>query len=43
VKGARQDEVMHEHLARFTDDEGVLFIGRAQEKRACQNFRVSHG
>jgi hypothetical protein len=34
VKGARKDEVMHEHLARFTDDEGVLFIGRAQEKTA---------
>ena len=23
---------MHEHLARFTGTEGVLFIGRAQEK-----------
>ncbi|HEY4007316.1 MAG TPA: hypothetical protein VGM60_19325 [Pseudonocardia sp.] len=23
---------MHEHLAWFTGDEGVLFIGRAQEK-----------
>jgi hypothetical protein len=34
VKGQRKDEVMHEHLARFTDDEGVLFIGRAQEKTA---------
>ena len=30
VKGQRKDEVMHEHLARFTDDEGVLFVGRAQ-------------
>jgi hypothetical protein len=34
VKGQRKDEVMHEHLARFTDEEGVLFIGRAQEKTA---------
>src|SRR5919206_2273685 len=32
VKGQRKDEVMHEHLARFTGDEGVLFIGRTQEK-----------
>jgi hypothetical protein len=23
---------MHEHLARFTADEGVVFIGRALEK-----------
>jgi hypothetical protein len=32
VKGARKDDVMHQHLARFTGTEGVLFIGRAQEK-----------
>jgi hypothetical protein len=32
VKGQRKDDVMHEHLARFTATEGVLFIGRAQEK-----------
>jgi len=32
VKGQRKDDVMHEHLARFTGEEGVLFIGRAQEK-----------
>jgi hypothetical protein len=35
VKGQRKDEVMHEHLARFEAagvTEGVLFIGRAQEK-----------
>ena len=24
------DDVMLEHLARFTGEEGVLFIGRAQ-------------
>ena len=32
VKGQRKDDVMHEHLARFTAEEGVLFVGRAQEK-----------
>ena len=32
VKGQRKDDVMHEHLATFTAEEGVLFIGRAQEK-----------
>ncbi|MDN5772072.1 MAG: MarR family transcriptional regulator, partial [Microlunatus sp.] len=32
VKHQRKDDVMHEHLARFTGTEGVLFIGRAQEK-----------
>jgi hypothetical protein len=32
VKGQRKDDVMHEHLARFTAEEGVLFIGRAREK-----------
>jgi hypothetical protein len=35
VKGQRKDDVMHEHLAAFTAagrTEGVLFVGRAQEK-----------
>jgi len=32
AKGQRKDDVMHAHLARFTAEEGVLFIGRAQEK-----------
>jgi hypothetical protein len=32
AKGQRKDDVMHAHLAEFTDEEGVLFIGRAQEK-----------
>jgi hypothetical protein len=32
VKGQRKDDVMHEHLAEFTATEGVVFIGRAQEK-----------
>jgi hypothetical protein len=34
AKGQRKDDVMHEHLARFDAEEGVLFIGRAQEKTA---------
>jgi hypothetical protein len=32
AKGQRKDDVMHEHLARFPDAEGVVFIGRAQER-----------
>ena len=32
VKGQRKDDVTHEYLAGFDRDEGVLFIGRAQEK-----------
>jgi hypothetical protein len=32
VKGQRKDDVMGEHLAAFDRDEGVVFIGRAQEK-----------
>src|SRR6476619_5890802 len=32
ARGQRKDDVMHEHLARFTGTEGVLFVGRAQEK-----------
>lgn len=32
VKGARKDDVMHEYLAHFDQPEGMLFIGRAQEK-----------
>ena len=34
VKGQRKDDVAHEHLAEFTGTEGVLFIGRAQEKNS---------
>src|SRR3546814_15232628 len=35
VKGQRKDDIMHEHLAQFEADgrdDGVLFIGRAQEQ-----------
>ena len=46
VKGQRKDDVMHEHLARFTAEEGVLFIGRAQEKTPLfrtERRRDAHG
>jgi len=33
-KGQRKDDVMKEHLARFTRPEGVVFVGKAQEKTA---------
>jgi len=32
VKGQRKDDVTGQHLAGFTANEGVVFIGRAQEK-----------
>lgn len=32
AKGQRKDDVAAEHLARFTAEEGILFVGRAQEK-----------
>ena len=31
-KGQRKDDVAHEHLARFKGKEGVLFMGKAQER-----------
>ena len=31
-KGERKDDVMAEQLARFQGDEGVVFVGKAQEK-----------
>ena len=32
AKGQRKDDIAHEFLTRFTEEEGVLFVGRAQEK-----------
>jgi hypothetical protein len=32
AKGQRKDDLAQEFLARFTEPEGVLFVGRAQEK-----------
>lgn len=37
-KGQRKEELAAEHLARFTGHEGVLFIGKAQEK--IRTFRT---
>src|SRR6202521_1093746 len=31
-KGQRKDDVAQEYRARFTGEEGVLFVGKAQEK-----------
>ncbi len=31
-KGQRKDDVMAEHLHKFSKEEGVVFIGKAQEK-----------
>jgi Lhr-like helicase len=31
-KGQRKDDLAHEYLAAFDKDEGVLFVGKAQEK-----------
>jgi hypothetical protein len=46
AKGQRKDDVMHEHLDRFTGAEGVLFVGRAQEKTnlfRTEKRRDAHG
>ena len=46
AKGQRKDDVMHEHLKRFTGSEGVLFVGRAQEKTKLfrtEKRRDAHG
>jgi len=41
AKGQRKDDVMHEHLERFTGSEGVLFVGRAQEKTKLFRYRAA--
>ena len=35
AKGRRKDDLAQEFLAEFDGPEGVLFVGRAQEKRRC--------
>jgi hypothetical protein len=35
AKGQRKDDVMHEHLARFTAEEGVLFV--IAQARSCRS------
>jgi hypothetical protein len=42
ARGQRKDDVAHEFLAGFTGTEGVLFIGRAQEKTTVFRTRKRH-
>ena len=42
VKGQRKDDVMHEHLRSFTPAQGVVFIGRAQEKTTLFRTEKRH-
>ena len=42
AKGQRKDDVAHEHLARSEGTEGVLFIGRAQEKTKAFHTEKRH-
>jgi hypothetical protein len=41
-KGQRKDDVAHEYLSRFDADEGVLFVGVAQEKTELWATRKRH-
>ena len=34
-KGQRKDDIAHEFLTRFTDQEGVLCVGRPRRRRTC--------
>src|SRR3954447_24423591 len=38
-KGQRKDDVMAEHLARFDKPEGVVMLGKAQEKHRSSGHR----
>lgn len=45
-KGQRKDDVAQQYLAAFTGEEGVLFIGKAQEKASVfrtEKRRDAHG
>jgi hypothetical protein len=42
AKGQRKDELTHQFLAKFTEDEGVLFVGRAQEKAGVWRTQRRH-
>jgi hypothetical protein len=46
-KGQRKDDIAHEFLAKFSEPEGVLFVGRAQEKagvwRTQRRYSASTG
>ena len=40
-RGERKDDEMAQHLSTFDQDEGVVFVGMAQEKASCE-FRVGY-
>jgi hypothetical protein len=42
AKGQRKDDVVHEYLAKHSGEEGVLFIGKAQEKTAVVRTQKRH-
>ena len=43
AKGQRKDDIAATYLAQFTQQEGVLFIGKAQEKAAvCRTEKRRH-
>ena len=41
-KGQRKDDVAQEYLASFEGDEGVLFVGKAQEKASVFRTEKRH-
>lgn len=41
-KGQRKDDIAKEHLARFKKDEGILFVGKAQEKSSVFRTEKRH-
>jgi hypothetical protein len=42
AKGQRKDDLTQQFLAKFTEDEGVLFVGRAQEKAGVWRTQRCH-
>lgn len=42
AKGQRKDDLAREFLARFSEPEGVLFVGRAQEKAGVWRTQRRH-
>jgi hypothetical protein len=42
AKGQRKDDLTQRFLARFTEEEGVLFVGRAQEKAGVWRTQRRH-
>lgn len=42
TRGQRKDDIAKEYLARFTGSEGILFIGRAQEKTSVFRTEKRH-